>query len=221
MDPITRLSLSLWYLLKSLPPVTADKLLAPAVFLCAWTVLSSAALPAPQAFVISAVVAQGLHLFKILAPVSGGGGARSGTGAGAQISSLSLRSLALVLAFFTLEVVMQSPRFVQGTVSFYAGVYAFVMLRASLRRSEELDPYCPQSRRYSVRDAVRQHICKLYALCALTVVAVNEATVAVQMPLGHRVLVLALLPMALHYVFAVMLDLTCPPVEAEDGQTDP
>ncbi len=220
MDPITRLSLSLWYLLKSLPPVTADKLLAPAVFLCAWTVLSSAALPAPQAFVISAVLAQGLHVFKTLAPLCGRG-ARSGTGAGTQLSSLSLRSLALVLAFFTLEMVMQSPRFVQGTVSFYAGVYAFVMLRASLRRGEELDPYCPQSRRYPLRDAVRQHFCKLYALCALTVVAVNEATVAVQMPLGHRVVVLALLPMALHYVFAVMLDLTCPPVEAEDGQTDP
>ena len=226
MDPITRFSLSLWYLLKSLPPVSAGRLLAPAVFLCAWTVLITARLPAPQAFVIAAVLAQALHIWQVMpesfrtgAPQAGA--SSSGRGGLAQVSSLCLRSVSLLMAFFALEVVLQSPRFVQGVVSFYALVYALVMLRGSLKTGAGLDPYCAQSQGAPLRDALRQHFCKLYALCALTVVAVNEATAAAQMPLEHRVVVLALLPLALHYVFAIMVFLTLPPFDAADGKTDP
>lgn len=68
----------------------------------------------------------------------------------------------------------------------------------------------PVSKDSDVPFEFRRHLLKLYAFVAILVIVANESLLAVDAPLGSRVAVLSLLPVALHYFFEIALRLTCP-----------
>jgi hypothetical protein len=53
---------------------------------------------------------------------------------------------------------------------------------------------------------------KLNALIAILIIATNETLLAVEAPLNSSVLTLSLLPVALHYLYQIILRLTAPPL---------
>ena len=75
----------------------------------------------------------------------------------------------------------------------------------------------PVSKDSDVSFGFRRHLLKLYALVAILIIVTNESLLAVDAPLGTRVAVLSLLPMALHYFFETTLRLTCPPLNKRNS----
>ena len=63
-----------------------------------------------------------------------------------------------------------------------------------------------------VSPMLRRHLLKLNALIAILIIATNETLLAVEAPLNISVLTLSLLPVALHYLYQIILRLTAPPL---------
>lgn len=60
-------------------------------------------------------------------------------------------------------------------------------------------------------------ILKLFALVAFLMLVVNEALIAAQTALHVRVITLSLAPIALHFLFHILLRMTCPRLDEGDA----
>ena len=205
MKRLRRLSLLTWLLLRSIPPVPPGRLLMPALFLSAWTVLRAFSVAEVPAFVLAGVLAQTAQLWAVL-PVAVWHQRRLFARAGGTAQA----ALALYLAVIALQLWQMDPAISQRVVTVYCALYVATMLAGILGDRLFLDRFVPVSAPDAVPVVTRRHILKLHALVAVLVIVVNEILLAMAAPLGARVATLALLPVGLHVLFEIALFLTLP-----------
>ncbi|QGX99936.1 hypothetical protein EI983_17345 [Roseovarius faecimaris] len=202
----------LWILLRSLPPVSWGRLLMPAVFVGSWTGLCALGLEQPAAFVWSAVLAQAAHLYAVL-PVSA---VRQRRLFGRARTAM-WGAVLVCLGLFALQIWLLNPVVTHRLVSLYGALYLGVTLLGLCGDRVALDRLVPVGAPSEVPLPFRHHLLRLYALTVFLVIVVNESLLIAHVPLGARVAILSVLPVVLHYLFEIMLRLTCPPLEDGPG----
>ncbi|MDQ2091999.1 hypothetical protein [Marimonas arenosa] len=205
MSPFRRYSLLLWLLLRSIPPVSPGRLLMPAIFLSGWTLLRALEIAEARAFVWAAVLAQAVQVWAVL-PISAWHQRRLFGRARRALFA----AVAVCFTVLALQVWWADPVFSQRVVTVYCAFYVGAMLAGILGDQLFIDRFVPVSDPQAVPMITRRHLLKLYALVAFLVIVVNETLLAMTAPLGARVAVLALLPIALHIFYEIVLRLTLP-----------
>ena len=212
MNPLRRFSLFLWLLLSHLPPISPGRLLMPAVFLSSWTALQAANVQDSVAFVWAGVLAQAAQVWGNL-PVTvwrqrhAFGRARTATN----------WAVAILICFLAFQIWRSDPWLSQRLVSIYCALYAAIMAVGVWGDRDVVSRFAPMPEDTDVPLEFRRHLLRLYALVAILVVVTNEALLALNTTLSARVVTLSLLPLALHYFFAITLFLTYPPLDDSDG----
>lgn len=203
MSPRDR-PLVLWTVLKGLPPVAPARLLMAAVFLGGWSLLRLAGTATPTAFVWAAVLAQAAQVWSVL-PIT----ARRPLAVG-QTSRALTWGMAAILGLLALQLWWADPRLTQRLLSAFCALYAAIMGFTARSASAPLILTVTGPGATDIPPAFRRRLLHLYAGLALLVLAVNEGLLALDAGLGTRVAILALLPVALHYLFHLALDLSFP-----------
>lgn len=212
MNPLRRFSLFLWILLRHLPPISLGRLLMPAVFVSSWTILCAVGTPEPIAFVWAGVLAQAAHIWGVL-PVAVW---RQRHAFGRSRNAVCWAG-AILFGFLAFQIWRSDPWVSQRLVSVYCALYAAMMAFGVWGDRDIMNRTVPVSKDSDVSFGFRRHLLKLYALVAILIIVTNESLLAVDAPLGTRVAVLSLLPMALHYFFETTLRLTCPPFDERNS----
>ncbi len=211
MDPLRRFNTFLCLLVRNLPPVSTGRLLMPAVFLGTWTALRAFSAPEPVAFVWAAVLAQAAQAWGVLPNLAK-------HRVGKRPRDLGAVTIAAILmpAALSIQVWSADPLVTQRLLSTYCAVYATVMALGIWGDRDVLAHFVPVGRNSDVPLAFRQHLLKLYVLLAILLLALNEALIATDAPLGSRVIALSIAPIFLHYFFEIALRLSCPPLNSEN-----
>ncbi len=200
---IRRFSILLWFMLRSVPPVSTGRLLMPMVFLSGWNLLHFAEAGEVMAFVWAAVLAQALQLWAVMPHTPMQVKRRFGR---ARITYLAV--LALMLLLIATQVWMADPLFSQRVLTALCVVYALVMLLGLVGDRDVLDSFAPPGD--GLTGAERRHMLRLFAFVAFLVMAVNEGLVLFAVPLAGRVATLALMPILLNFGFGYVFKLTRP-----------
>jgi hypothetical protein len=212
MRPLHRVSLYLWLLLRHLPPVSPGWLVMPVVFVSSWTVLLACHVPQPLAFVWAGVLAQAAQIWATLPVTIWRQRHTFGTARPAVPTAM-----VMILSVLALQIWWAGPVISQRMVSAYCGLYV-LFLASGLRGDRDiLNRFTPVDHDTQVPLAFRQHLLRLYILIAMLVLGINETLLAIDAPLGARVATFALMPVVLHYMFEIMLRLTCPPLDEMDS----
>lgn len=208
MNLLRRYSLFLWLLLRSMRSISLGRLLMPAVFVSSWTTLCAVGTPDPIAFVWAGVLAQAAQIWGVL-PVAVW---RQRHAFGRSRSAVCW-AVAILFGFLAFQIWWSDPWVSQRLVSVYCAWYVAMMAFGVWGDHDIMNRTVPVAKDSDVSFGFRRHLLKLYALVAILIIVTNESLMAVDAPLGTRVVVLTLLPMALHYFFEITLLLTCPPVD--------
>ncbi|MHA6268376.1 hypothetical protein ACXYMP_16065 [Aliiroseovarius sp. CAU 1755] len=208
MNPLRRLSLYLWLLLRHLPPVSPGRLLMPGVFIGSWTTFRMSGVSEPVAFVWAGVLAQATHLWAVL-PVAVW---RQRQAFGSAKSSVRW-AVAFYLGTMAFQIWWCEPWMSQRLVSIYCAGYAAMMALGVWGDSDVLDRTVPVSKNTDMPLVFRCHLLMLYAFVAILVLATNETLLVIDATLSSRVVTISLLPIALHYFFHFGLLLTYPPLD--------
>ena len=205
MDPIQRLSLYLWLLVSNLPPVPVGRLLMPSVFLTAWTVLATLNTTPALAFVWAAALAAATHLWFLLPHQTLRMKRRGGT---AWTTYRIL--LALSVGAISAQAALADPWLTQRILTFAGLAFLFGASIGVSAPDDMVRDLSPTYKNAAVSVRFQRHIFKLKALIAVIFIATNETLLILTTPLSTRVVVLSLLPIALHYTFWILARLTCP-----------
>lgn len=191
---VRRFSILLWFMLRSVPPVSTGRLLMPMVFLSAWNLLHFAEAGERMAFVWAAVLAQALQIWAVMphSPMQ----VKRSFGR-ARITYLAV--VAVMLVTMAAQVWMADPLFTQRLLSSLCIVYALAMLLGLVGDADVLNSFVPADDRMSQRE--RRIILRLFAFVAFTVLTVNEGLILLEVPLAGRVATLALMPIVLNFGF--------------------
>lgn len=208
MRHLHRMSLYLWLLLRHLPPVLPGRLVMPVVFVSSWTGLLACQISAPLAFVWAGVLAQAAQIWAVL-PVSVWLQRHTFGHARPAVST----AMVMILSVLALQVYWSDPVVSQRMVSAYCGLYVLILVSGLRGDRDVLNRFTPVSNDAQVPLVFRRHLLRLYVLVAMLVLGINETLLAIDAPLGARVATFALMPVVLHYLFAIMLRLTCPPLD--------
>lgn len=194
-------------LFRNMPPPSPGRLLMPAVLAGIWTTLKAVGLPDSEAFVWAAVLAQAAHLWAVL-PVT----IRRQRHVFGRARQATSWAIAASFAVLSVQVWWSEPWLCQRLVSIYCGWYALTMAFGVWGNRDVLNHTVPVSDKARVSPMLRRHLLKLNALIAILIIATNETLLAVEAPLNISVLTLSLLPVALHYLYQIILRLTAPPL---------
>ncbi|MFX0542766.1 hypothetical protein ACEWPM_013650 [Roseovarius sp. S4756] len=203
--------MSIWLLLRHLPPVSAGRLLLPAVFITAWTALRLVGASDEVSFVWACVLAQAAHVWAVL-PLTAWLQRRA---FGPSVNTLIL-VLSAFLGSFAFQIGWCDPWMSQRVVTICCALYAAILALGLLSGGKTMDAIMPVCGQDPALLAFRLHLAKLKALIAILFLASNEALLAMDAALDARVTTLTLLPVALHYVFHIAARLTCPPLDEEN-----
>lgn len=184
----------------------------PAVFLSSWTVLQAAHVSDSVAFVWAGVLAQTAQIWSTL-PVT----VRRQRHAFGRARSAVSWAMAILVCVLSFQIWWSDPWLSQRLVSIYCALYAAIMALGVWGNRDAVNRFAPVSKDTDVPLDFRRHLLMLYALVAILVIVVNETLLALDTPLSTRVVTLSLLPVALHYFFAITLDLTHPPLDDIDA----
>ena len=192
-------------MLRWMPPIGMRSLWLSLVFLTGWSGLDALGVAPEQAFVWSAVAAQLAH-FGLNLPANHRRLSDITTNARRSILQVG----ALGLGAVALQLWWNDPWFTQRCLTAVALVLLGAVLLNYGGDAEDRAAYVRATGLASATDAGIRQYWRLRALTLMLVIAVNEALLASATPLGARVAVLALLPMALHVLFFVGVWLTWP-----------
>lgn len=204
MRHFRRYSILLWTLLRSIPPIRMEWLLASAVFLTVWTVFSFSGVDEKLAFVVSFVLAQMAQTWQGLPRAAQDERRRLGSGNGTRNAGI------VIYLLFAVQIWCAEPWLSQRFLTVACALH-FVMLVNGVRGNQwVLDTFVAVRKPTDVTMIARKHYLKLRALLAFLAIVVNETLMLIDAPLAARVVALALLPIALHVFFQMALFLTWP-----------
>lgn len=206
MNPFKRFSIYLWFTLKSLPPVSVGRLIMPTSFIVSWSLLSLISINENSAFVWAAVTAQTVQMW-IMLPIS----IRKRPHILRDSPNIFKLTMFLVIATMFLQIMWSEPIVTHRIITVYCLVYGGCTLLGVAGDRDFQDEFAPQNAEKTISLAFRMHILKLRALTIFLILIVNELLVITQTELNTRVAIFAVLPVCLHYFFAIVLRLTHPP----------
>lgn len=212
MNPIERAFLYLKLLFSGLPLLSWRRLLMPFAFMTSWSVMRGFSVEPPHAFVFSGVLAQLVHYWVALPATVAV--QRQTLGQARQATSWAAVMVFVVMA---LQVWWLDPVMSQRVISLCCVLYIAVMCLGVSGDPLVRARYVPVREDSDVPEVLRTHLLKLYALVAFLLLAVNEALIVAQTPLHVRVITLSLVPIALHYLFHILLRMTCPRLDEGDA----
>lgn len=161
-----------------------------------WTILTALHVPGEVAFAWAFVGAGALLVWLNMPEVVRRRRWPSGTPrravTGATIVQLTVMGLMVWSA---------SPELCHRVLSCFAGLYAAVMVAGVLGDNSIADRFAPGQASAATGPAFRRRALVLNGAMAGLVIVINEALLAAEPALGSRVAVLALTPLALHYLY--------------------
>lgn len=183
-----------------------------AVFLGSWTVLQALQISESVAFVWAAVLAQAAQACRNLP----GTIRRQHLTLGRKYPPAAW-ALAVPICVLSVQVWLSDPVVSQRLVSIFCALYIAIMAMGVRGDREIINHVTPVSKESGVSLGFRRHLLMLYALVAILVIATNETLIALDTTLGTRVVVLSILPIAMHGFFWIALQLTHPPLGKNDA----
>ena len=194
-----------WVLLASIPPIPTARIWPVLFFLLGFVSLRNLNLPETEAFVMAAVITQVAVIWRNLPDA-----ARELRRVGVQSMTVLRYGVAASIAAAAAQLLLNDPTITQRMISMSCVVYAGAMLWGVLGNARIRDLVVPSPSDRPVPEAPRVHLLRMNVLAALGVLVVNEAMVAAAMDLATRVSILALLPLAIHVAYEVIVLLTLP-----------
>lgn len=192
--------------LRHLPPLSAQQLIWPVSLVGAWSAFLTAGAPASAAFVWAGVVAQSIcHAQAMGTKVDrmnsiGGAGHR-------LMQLLVILPLCLAALQFWGFAPWFSQRILSGFILMLIALKLAALLSGDLSLTGRSPPKTPLHERFD------RHVVQVQILVAVLAIAINEGMIVAATPLNGRIVVLALLPLAAHYLVWIITFITHPPLE--------
>ena len=184
-----------------IPLPTWWRMLMPFVFILVWTALSVVEFDEETAFVWAAIVAHFSHIWTGF-PTSVRRHPRTGRHWKLELYFV----VAVFVASFAWQIFFMEAWASQRLLSLYCALYLLICFSIFLESSEGiLDRLVPWSVGFEISQKVRFHFVKINGVICCFLLCINEALIIMNTSINFRVVILALTPLILHYLFHVII----------------
>lgn len=118
--------------------------------------------------------------------------------------------LALAVGAISAQAALADPWITQRLMTFAGLAFVFAASMSVSASDDTVRSLSPTYKNATVSTQFQRHIFQLRALIAVIFIAINESLLLLGTSLGTSVVILSLLPIALHYTFWILARLTCP-----------